>query len=117
MIDQEVSDLVEASYERTKKILSENKDKLVKLAEALLEKEVIFKENLVEIFGKRKWDVEEPAKEDKKKESDTTSETSRKEIKADSTPDSEDNSKLEEEKPTKDGSEVSNSQPKDLPQS
>lgn len=117
LIDQEVSDLVEASYERTKKILSENKDKLVKLAEALLEKEVIFKENLVEIFGKRKWDVEEPAKEDKKKESDTTSETSRKEIKADSIPDSEDNSKLEEEKPTKDGSEVSNSQPKDLPQS
>lgn len=59
MIDQEVKDMVDAAYERTKKILLENKDKLEKLAEALLEKEVIFKENLQEIFGKRPWDKEE----------------------------------------------------------
>lgn len=63
MIDQEVKDMVDAAYERTKKILSENKDKLEKLAEALLEKEVIFKENLQEIFGKRPWDKEEDPKE------------------------------------------------------
>jgi cell division protease FtsH len=59
LIDKEVSDMVEAAYERTKKILLENKDKLEKLAENLLEKEVIFKENLEVIFGKRQWDKEE----------------------------------------------------------
>ena len=58
-IDQEVSDLVEAAYTRTKKILTENKDKLEKLAKELLLKEVIFKENLEDIFGKRQWDKEE----------------------------------------------------------
>ena len=38
-----------------KKILRENKDKLIRLAEDLLKKEVIFKENLESIFGKREW--------------------------------------------------------------
>ncbi|MBI1288999.1 MAG: ATP-dependent zinc metalloprotease FtsH [Flavobacteriales bacterium] len=61
-IDDEVHQIVEAAYERTKKILSENKDKLQKLAEELLEKEVIFKENLEIIFGKRQWEKEEEAK-------------------------------------------------------
>ncbi|MFM1875489.1 MAG: hypothetical protein RL266_1226, partial [Bacteroidota bacterium] len=46
-------------YVRTKKILSDNKDKLEKLAEELLVKEVIFKENLEEIFGKRQWQERE----------------------------------------------------------
>jgi ATP-dependent Zn protease len=59
LIDKEVSDMVEAAYVRTKKILSENKDKLELLAENLLEKEVIFKENLEAIFGKRQWEKEE----------------------------------------------------------
>jgi cell division protease FtsH len=64
LIDQEVSDMVEAAYDRTKKILLDNKDKLKQLAEALLDKEVIFKENLEEIFGKRKW---EPAELEQRK--------------------------------------------------
>lgn len=55
LIDQEVSDMVETAYLRTKKLLEENKDKLTQLAKALLEKEVIFKEDLEAIFGKRKW--------------------------------------------------------------
>lgn len=55
LIDQEVSDLVEKAYERTKKLLEDNKDKLTLLAKALLDKEVIFKEDLEGIFGKRKW--------------------------------------------------------------
>ncbi len=59
LIDKEVSDMVEAAYVRTRKILSENKDKLELLAENLLEKEVIFKENLEAIFGKRQWEKEE----------------------------------------------------------
>ena len=52
-IDEEVSKLVEIQYERAKKILVENKDKLTALASQLLEKEVIFKEDLEKIFGDR----------------------------------------------------------------
>jgi ATP-dependent metalloprotease FtsH len=59
LIDEEVSIMIEAQYKRAVKILTENKDKLVLLAEALLEDEVIFKTNLVEIFGKRPWDKDE----------------------------------------------------------
>lgn len=59
IIDQEISALIEAQYSRAKSVLQENKDKLIQLAEMLLEKEVIFKENLEEIFGKRPWEKEE----------------------------------------------------------
>jgi len=59
LIDREVSEMVEKAYIRTKNILLANKAKLEKLAEALLEKEVIFKENLELIFGKRQWKTEE----------------------------------------------------------
>lgn len=58
-IDEEVSKMVEAAYARTKKILSENKHLLSQLADLLLEREVIFKEDLEKIFGKRKFDKEE----------------------------------------------------------
>ncbi|MBP8822083.1 MAG: ATP-dependent zinc metalloprotease FtsH [Flavobacteriales bacterium] len=53
VIDEEVRNIVEDQYVRAKKILSENKDKLTKLATQLLEKEVIFKEDLEHIFGDR----------------------------------------------------------------
>ena len=53
-IDKEIHDLIEGAYERAKKILSENKDKLTQLANILLEKELIFAENLEEIFGNRR---------------------------------------------------------------
>ncbi len=53
LIDKEISNLIEEQYQRAIKLLEENKDKLTKLAEILLEKEVIFKDNLEEIFGKR----------------------------------------------------------------
>ncbi|MFC2176001.1 ATP-dependent zinc metalloprotease FtsH [Bacteroidota bacterium] len=59
LIDKEVSDMIEAAYARTLKILTDNRDKLEVLAEELLEKEVIFKENLEGIFGKRQWEKEE----------------------------------------------------------
>jgi len=52
-IDEEVSKLVESQYVRAKRILVENKDKLTALATQLLEKEVIFKEDLEKIFGDR----------------------------------------------------------------
>lgn len=58
-IDQEISDLIENQYQRAISILEENKDKLYKLADILIEKEVIFKDDLVAIFGKRPFDKEE----------------------------------------------------------
>jgi cell division protease FtsH len=53
VIDQEISKIVEKAYVKAKEILSENKEKLIQLADELLEKEVIFKEDLEVIFGKR----------------------------------------------------------------
>jgi ATP-dependent metalloprotease FtsH len=58
-IDQEVRKIVEAAYERAKKILGENREKLEQLATLLLEREVIFREDLEAIFGTRPWDKEE----------------------------------------------------------
>lgn len=58
-IDAEVRKIVEAAYSRAKEILTQHKERLIKLARYLLEKEVIFKENLEEIFGKRPFDKEE----------------------------------------------------------
>lgn len=53
IIDEEVSKIIETQYERAKQLLRENRSKLDRLAEKLLEKEVIFREDLVEIFGER----------------------------------------------------------------
>jgi len=53
-IDKEVKELIDNAYVHAKKILIENKEGLTKLAELLLEKEVIFSEDLVTIFGPRK---------------------------------------------------------------
>lgn len=52
-IDEEVGKYIEAAYQRAIDLLSKNKDKLVKLADVLLEKEVIFKEDLEKVFGAR----------------------------------------------------------------
>ncbi len=53
IIDKEISELIEGQYQRAIKILEENKDKLNQLADILIEKEVIFKDDLETIFGKR----------------------------------------------------------------
>ena len=52
-IDKEISNLIESQYKRAIDLLEKNKDKLIELANVLLEKEVIFKDNLESIFGKR----------------------------------------------------------------
>ena len=59
-IDKEISAIIEKQYQRAISILKKNKKKLMELAEVLLTKEVIFKDNLEEIFGKRPFDKEEP---------------------------------------------------------
>jgi cell division protease FtsH len=58
IIDEQIKKLTDEQYIRAKKILIENKDKLNLLAEKLLETEVLFKEDLEKIFGKRPYDVE-----------------------------------------------------------
>ena len=57
-IDVEIKSIIENQYQRAVQILSENRDKLDALSNKLLEKEVIFREDLEEIFGKRAWDPE-----------------------------------------------------------
>jgi len=57
-IDAEIKSIIENQYERAIQILTDNKDKLDALANKLLEKEVIFREDLEEVFGKRAWDPE-----------------------------------------------------------
>jgi ATP-dependent metalloprotease FtsH len=75
VIDQEISKLIEASYKRAIELLEKNKDKLSTLAERLLLEEVIFKEDLEEIFGKRPW-VKEEAKAREKAPMEANSESS-----------------------------------------
>lgn len=59
VIDEEISKLVESAYNEALRILTENKEGLIQLAEKLLDKEVIFSEDVENIFGKRPWAVEE----------------------------------------------------------
>jgi len=57
-IDEEISKMIELQYQRAIEILSHNKEKLTTLAELLLEKEVIFKDDLLKIFGERPFEDE-----------------------------------------------------------
>jgi cell division protease FtsH len=56
LIDEEVKIIIDSQHIRAKKILKENSDGHKKLADLLLEREVIFSEDLENIFGKRPWD-------------------------------------------------------------
>lgn len=59
LIDFEVKKMIDEAYQRTLELLRNNKSKLDILASTLLEKEVIYKEDLERVFGKRTWDKEE----------------------------------------------------------
>ena len=71
LIDKEVKELVDMIHERTRKILTENFEGFSQLAELLLEKEVIFAEDLERIFGPR---AGAPKKEEVKEETADTAE-------------------------------------------
>lgn len=58
-IDEEVHKLIESTYERAKDILQKNKEKVDKLAHLLLEREVIFTEDLEDIFGRRESEAQD----------------------------------------------------------
>ena len=66
-IDEEISKMIETQYARAIKLLTDNKEKLTILAELLLEKEVIFKNDLEKIFGKRPFEALDVAIKDPKK--------------------------------------------------
>jgi len=58
-IDEEISLIIEKQYKRACDLLKKNKSKLSELAKRLLEKEVIFKEDLVKILGERPFKKDE----------------------------------------------------------
>jgi len=62
MIDKEISNLIETQYQRAIDLLEKHKDKLIELANVLLVKEVIFKDNLQKIFGNRPYEKNEEEK-------------------------------------------------------
>ncbi len=94
IMDEEVKAIIDNQYDRALQLLSDNREKLDQLANTLLEKEVIFKEDLVTIFGKRPFEkdirleaeekkaVEENAK---KTSEETTSDVSESETEESST--------------------------------
>ena len=55
LIDEEVKNLIQTQYERAKALLSEHKDGHARLAQVLIDREVIFADDVEEIFGKRPW--------------------------------------------------------------
>jgi len=56
LIDQEVRKLIDVAYEKTKELLSEKRDKVEKLAEALLVREVLFQSDVEQLIGKRPFE-------------------------------------------------------------
>ena len=66
-IDEEVKKIIDKAYAKAIDILSQNKDKLTQLANKLLEEEVIYKEDLELIFGKRPFEEEIIVVKEKKK--------------------------------------------------
>src|SRR6056300_2120160 len=79
IIDKEISKIIEGQYQRAIELLENNREKLDQLAQLLLDKEVIFKDNVKEIFGARPWDkddeIEEAAVEEAPKEESTPAAT------------------------------------------
>jgi cell division protease FtsH len=59
IIDEQVSKLIESAYQEALRILSENVEGLKQLANKLIDKEVVFGDDLEMIFGKRPWVKEE----------------------------------------------------------
>jgi len=83
IIDQEVSAYIEKAYTDTIDLLSKNKDLLGQVAELLLEKEVIFKEDMEKIFGKRTFDRDIEREKEEKDEAIKSAERKKRKAKKD----------------------------------
>src|SRR5688572_13084976 len=68
LIDQEVRKLIDEAYSRTKELLTQRKNEVEKLAEALLEREVLFQSDVEALIGKRPYEEKKPLVEDKKED-------------------------------------------------
>src|SRR5437868_6804562 len=66
LIDEEVRKLIDEAYETTKKLLNGKKEEVEKLAEALLEKEVLFQSDVEALIGKRPYDEKKKLEEEGK---------------------------------------------------
>lgn len=66
IIDQEVRQLIDDAYEKTKKLLTDKKEQVAKLAEALLQKEVLFQSDVEALIGKRPFEEKKPLVEEEK---------------------------------------------------
>jgi AFG3 family protein len=64
LIDEEVRKLIDEAYERTKKLLNEKKTQVALLAEALLEKEVLFQSDVETLIGRRPYEEKKPLTEE-----------------------------------------------------
>ena len=119
LIDIEIKDMVEKAYERAVDLLDNNREKLEKLAGRLLEKEVIFSEDLEEIFGKRPWDEEkrigENEEENKKPEvsSQKPVASDKKPVASDKKPVASDKKPVASDKKTEDSSQKSEDNPEE----
>jgi cell division protease FtsH len=100
LIDQEIKVMVEKAYQRAIGLLKEHREELEKLAARLLEKEVIFSEDLEEIFGKRIWDEEKRIGENGEEEkTDVSSQKTEEDIETSDKPfESEDDKPLDDDK-------------------
>ena len=72
IIDEEVKALIDSAYERSKSILEANKDGLTQLANLLLDREVIFSEDLERIFGPRKTSASADVAEQTENQTEST---------------------------------------------
>jgi len=64
LIDEEVRKLIDEAYERTKRLLNDKKQQVATLAEALLEKEVLFQSDVETLIGKRPYEEKKPLTEE-----------------------------------------------------
>ncbi|RLD48107.1 MAG: cell division protein FtsH, partial [Bacteroidetes bacterium] len=93
-IDLEVKKIIKIQFDRAKKILTENKEGLIKLAENLLAKEVIYSDDLEEIFGKSKYDTYNEEQKETEQKNNTNNKTKSE------TPEAINNSQTKKEKST-----------------
>lgn len=79
LIDSEVKEMVEQAYRRARKILEDHREQHKQVAELLLEREVIFSDDLERILGKRPWKDEDEETETKEEKTETATEAPEKE--------------------------------------
>jgi cell division protease FtsH len=84
LIDEEIRSIADTEFHRAMALLTEKREELERLAKMLLEKEVLQKDDLIEMFGKRPWDKEEAPEDSYSNDENTSNKESEKPNDADS---------------------------------